>query len=69
MKMLLKQMKWKIFLLALALSWLPADLVFAQQIRAVASWPALADIARQIGKELVNVEVWPPVLKTRTASP
>jgi zinc/manganese transport system substrate-binding protein len=56
MKMLLKQMKWKIFLLALALSWQPASLVFAQQIRAVASWPALADITRQIGKELVNVE-------------
>ena len=28
MKMLLKQMKWKIFLLALALSCLPANLVF-----------------------------------------
>ena len=56
MKMLLKQMKWKIFLLALALSSLPATLVSAQQIRAVASWPALADITRQIGRELVNVE-------------
>src|SRR5687767_3406803 len=56
MKTLLKQMKWKIFLFALALSWQPASLVSAQQIRAVASWPALADITRQIGKELVNVE-------------
>ncbi len=56
MKMLLKQVKWEIFLLALALSWLPAGLVSAQQIRAVASWPALADITRQLGKELVNVE-------------
>ena len=56
MKTLLKQMKWKIFLLALALGWQPASLVSAQQIRAVATWPVLADITRQIGKELVNVE-------------
>ena len=27
-----------------------------QQIRAVATWPALADITKQIGKELVSVE-------------
>jgi zinc/manganese transport system substrate-binding protein len=56
MKTLLKQNKFKIFLFALTLSWLPNTLVSAQQIRAVASWPALADIARQIGKELVTVE-------------
>jgi zinc/manganese transport system substrate-binding protein len=54
MKMVLKHMKWKIFLLAL--SCLPTGLVSAQQVRAVASWPALADITRQIGKGLVNVE-------------
>jgi zinc/manganese transport system substrate-binding protein len=30
--------------------------VFAQQIRVVATWPALADLTRQIGKELVNVD-------------
>jgi zinc/manganese transport system substrate-binding protein len=54
MKMVLKHMKCKIFLLAL--SCLPTGLVSAQQIRAVASWPALADITRQIGKGLVNVE-------------
>ncbi|MGH7767334.1 MAG: metal ABC transporter substrate-binding protein [Candidatus Binatia bacterium] len=28
----------------------------AQQIRVVTTWPALADIARQIGKERINVE-------------
>src|SRR5918993_4928763 len=56
MKMLLKQTNWTISLLVLALSCLPTDLVSAQQIRAVASWPALADITRQIGKEVVNVE-------------
>src|ERR687898_683879 len=56
MKTLLKQTKWKIFLLALAFSCQPASLVSAQTIRAVTSWPALADITRQIGKELVNVE-------------
>jgi zinc/manganese transport system substrate-binding protein len=30
--------------------------LFAQQIRVVATWPPLADITRQIGKELVSVE-------------
>ena len=30
--------------------------VFAQQIRVVATFPDLADITRQIGKELVSVE-------------
>jgi zinc/manganese transport system substrate-binding protein len=30
--------------------------VFAQQIRIVATWPPLADITRQVGKELVSVE-------------
>jgi zinc/manganese transport system substrate-binding protein len=56
MKTLLKQTKWKIFLLALAFSWQPDSLVSAQTIRVVTSWPALADITRQIGKDLVNVE-------------
>jgi zinc/manganese transport system substrate-binding protein len=31
-------------------------LVFAQQIRVVATFPDLADITRQIGKEMVNVD-------------
>ncbi len=47
---------WKAFFISLALVWLQTGLVFAQQIRVVATWPALADITRQIGKELVSVE-------------
>jgi zinc/manganese transport system substrate-binding protein len=53
---LLKGKSWKVFFISLAFVWLQAGLVFAQQIRVVASWPALADITKQIGKELVNVE-------------
>jgi len=56
MKFLMMGKNWKLFLIALALSWAQAGSAFAQQIRVVASWPALADITRQIGKELVNVE-------------
>jgi zinc/manganese transport system substrate-binding protein len=47
---------WKVFCLSLALVGLQTGLAFAQQIRVVATWPALADITRQIGKELVNVD-------------
>jgi zinc/manganese transport system substrate-binding protein len=56
MKVLLRNKSWLIFLTALTLSWLQIGFVFAQPIRVVATWPALADITRQIGKELVNVE-------------
>ena len=57
MKMkLLRNKNWKVFFISLALVWLQTGLVFAQQIRVVATWPALADITRQIGKELVNVD-------------
>src|SRR5687768_1903995 len=56
MKILLKNNIWNVFLALLAFSWLQTGLVFAQQIRVVATWPALADITRQIGKELVNVD-------------
>ena len=57
MKMkLLNGKNWKVFFLSLAFIWLQAGSVFAQQIRVVATWPALADITRQIGKELVNVD-------------
>ncbi len=57
MKMkLFKSKNWKVFFLSLAFIWLQTGLVFAQQIRVVATWPALADITRQIGKELVNVD-------------
>src|SRR5438874_11655737 len=52
----LKDKSWKVFFISLTLVWLQTDLAFAQQIRVVASWPALADITKQIGKELVNVE-------------
>ena len=44
------------FFISLGFFWLQTGVVFAQQIRAVATWPALADITRQIGKELVNVD-------------
>jgi zinc/manganese transport system substrate-binding protein len=47
---------WTIFVIASILVLLKSGLVFAQQIRVVATWPALADITRQIGKELVNVD-------------
>ena len=57
MKMkLLRTKNWKVFFISLAFVWLQTGLVFAQQIRVVATWPALADITRQIGKELVNVD-------------
>jgi zinc/manganese transport system substrate-binding protein len=57
MKMkLLRSKNWKVFFISVALVWLQTGLVFAQQIRVVASWPALADITRQIGKELVTVD-------------
>jgi zinc/manganese transport system substrate-binding protein len=47
---------WKVFFISFALVCLQTGSSFAQQIRVVASWPALADITRQIGKELVNVD-------------
>lgn len=57
MKMrLLKSKNLKVFFISLAIVWLQTGSVLAQQIRVVATWPALADITRQIGKELVNVE-------------
>ena len=45
-----------LFLVVLASTWLYSGLGFAQQIRVVATFPDLADITRQIGKELVSVE-------------
>jgi zinc/manganese transport system substrate-binding protein len=47
---------WKILFLSLGLMCLQAGWVSAQQIRVVATWPALADLTRQIGKELVSVD-------------
>jgi zinc/manganese transport system substrate-binding protein len=45
-----------LFFTALASTWLYSGPVFAQQIRVVATFPDLADITRQIGKELVSVD-------------
>jgi zinc/manganese transport system substrate-binding protein len=45
-----------LFFTALASTWLYSGLVFAQPIRVVATFPDLADITRQIGKELVSVD-------------
>jgi zinc/manganese transport system substrate-binding protein len=53
---LLSGKNWKTILLTFTFLCLQTGLVFAQQIRVVASWPALADITKQIGKELVNAE-------------
>jgi zinc/manganese transport system substrate-binding protein len=47
---------WKLFFISLVFIWLQPGVVFAQKIRVVATWPALADITRQIGKELVDVD-------------
>src|SRR5262245_39122461 len=56
MKGLLKYKIWKAGFLVLALGSLQTDSVLAQQIRVVATFPDLADITRQIGKELVTVD-------------
>ena len=56
MKIFLRNRIWKTISFVLTLGWLHTSPVLAQQIRAVATWPALADITRQVGKELVNVE-------------
>jgi zinc/manganese transport system substrate-binding protein len=47
---------WKVFFISLGFVWLESGLVLAQQIRVVATFPDLADMTRQIGKELVNVD-------------
>jgi zinc/manganese transport system substrate-binding protein len=49
-------LNWKMFFIALAFVWLQPGLAFAQKIRVVASWPALGDMTKQIGKDLVSVE-------------
>jgi zinc/manganese transport system substrate-binding protein len=44
-------------LVALAvLLWMPTGLLYAQQIRVITTIPDLADITKQIGKDLVDVE-------------
>ncbi len=47
---------WKVLLASLAIVLIQTGLVFAQPVRVIASWPALADITKQIGKELVSVD-------------
>ena len=56
MKISLKNMRWKTAVIMFVLFCFQTPLVFAQQIRVVATFPDLADITRQIGKELVSVE-------------
>ena len=56
MKILSRNNNWKVFFFVLILAYLQTGMVFAQQIRVVATFPDLADITRQIGKELVSVE-------------
>ena len=63
---ILKSRTLRLFFTVLASTWLYSGLVFAQQIRVVATFPDLADITRQIGKELVNVESLLQELKMRT---
>jgi hypothetical protein len=47
---------YKILFIVLALFFLQTALALAQPIRVVAAFPDLADITRQIGKELVTVD-------------
>lgn len=56
MKILLRSKICKVSFVALAIVWLQAGVVFAQQIRVVTTIPDLADITKQIGKDLVSVE-------------
>jgi zinc/manganese transport system substrate-binding protein len=56
MKTIMQKLHWKVLAVALVLCWLRPDLAFAQKIRVVATFPDLADITRQIGKELVTVD-------------
>jgi zinc/manganese transport system substrate-binding protein len=50
------KMIWRVLVTALTLGWLHTGSASAQQIRVVATFPDLADITRQIGKELVSVD-------------
>ena len=47
---------WETLYVLFAFALFSPGLVFAQQVRVVATWPALADITKQIGKELVSVD-------------
>jgi ABC-type Zn uptake system ZnuABC Zn-binding protein ZnuA len=56
MKILSRNINWKIFLSLFFSFWLQTNLVFAQKIRIITTIPDLADITKQIGKDLVDVE-------------
>jgi ABC-type Zn uptake system ZnuABC Zn-binding protein ZnuA len=56
MKMLLRRLLWKVLFVLFSVLWFQTHLVFAQQIRVVATFPDLADITRQIGKGMVSVD-------------
>jgi zinc/manganese transport system substrate-binding protein len=56
MRILVRRKSWQIFFVGLIVASLQSGVAFAQQIRVVATWPALADITRQIGKDLVSVD-------------
>src|ERR1700745_913080 len=55
-KKLLRVINWKAFFVSLAFLCVETSVVFAQKIRVLSTWPALADITKQIGKELVTVD-------------
>ena len=56
MKIPLKNFRWTVPVIIFVLFCFQTSLVLAQQIRVVATFPDLADITRQIGKELVSVD-------------
>jgi zinc/manganese transport system substrate-binding protein len=56
MKSISRKTRWLIGIGAFVLSVCQTGPAFAQTIRVVASWPALADIAKQVGKDLVTVD-------------
>jgi zinc/manganese transport system substrate-binding protein len=56
MNALKKLCYYKILVIVFALLFFQTAFTFAQSIRVVATFPELADITRQIGKEMVNVE-------------
>src|SRR5919108_1970845 len=56
MKIFLRLYGWTFGFVLFAAIGLQTGPVFAQQIRVVATWPALADLTRQVGKDLVSVD-------------
>lgn len=56
MKINLKSCRFITFVFFAALLWIPSVPLHAQQIRVITTIPDLADITKQIGRELVSVE-------------